>query len=213
MQVIEYLIEATPNAETLVKHKDNKGRTPIDVARERGFRHVLNALAPLNPKPLMRFFYMVMGQGGAGDKVMFFFFFINSAVGAVAYYNMSQQIDAPLRHLIFWIAFSGMICTITVTYILDPGYISTTGEPNQRYRFALELAADGRIEEANTIGALCHTCHIARPLRSKHCSVLKRCVSVFDHHCPYVHNTIGAGNYRSFMTFIGFGFVTIMLAG
>lgn len=213
LQVIEYLIEATPNAEALVKHKDNKGRTPIDVARERGFRHVLTTLAPLNPKPLMRFFYMVMGQGGAGDKVMFYFFFINAALGALSYYNIAQGIDAPLRHFVFCIAFVGMVSMIVATYVADPGFISTTGEPNQRYRQALELAADGRIDEASTIGPLCHTCHIARPLRSKHCAVLKRCVSVFDHHCPYVHNTVGAGNYRSFMSFMAFGLVAIPLAG
>ena len=33
-----------------------------------------------------------------------------------------------------------------------------------------------------------------------------RCVPVFDHHCPYVGNTLGAGNYRSFVIFMWFGF-------
>mmetsp|Transcript_42916 Transcript_42916/g.142089 ORF Transcript_42916/g.142089 Transcript_42916/m.142089 type:complete len:568 (-) Transcript_42916:345-2048(-) len=211
LQVIEYIIEATPNPTQLVKLKDNKGRTPIDVARERGYRHVLQALAPLNPAPLMRCFYTIMGQGGASDKVMFYFFWVNSFAAAVTYYRLAQEVDAPMRHLAFASSFLGMYLFIFATYMTDPGSIDTSGDANAQYRRALELAADGRIEEATAIGPLCHTCHIARPLRSKHCGELKRCVSAFDHHCPYVHNTIGARNYALFIAFMFCGLVAIPL--
>jgi ankyrin repeat protein len=49
---------------------------------------------------------------------------------------------------------------------------------------------------------LCHSCHIARPHRSKHCRVLNRCVLLFDHHCPFVGTTIGLYNYKYFYLFV-----------
>ena len=51
---------------------------------------------------------------------------------------------------------------------------------------------------------LCHTCHIARPLRSKHCRVTRKCVLVFDHYCPFVDNTVGLYNYKYFYLFLMF---------
>ena len=49
---------------------------------------------------------------------------------------------------------------------------------------------------------LCHTCRIVKPLRSKHCRVARRCVLVFDHHCPFVGTTIGLYNYLYFYLFL-----------
>jgi hypothetical protein len=61
---------------------------------------------------------------------------------------------------------------------------------------------------------LCHTCRIVKPLRSKHCRVARRCVLLFDHHCPFVGTTIGLYNYMYFYLFLvcfmmmGIGFIT-----
>ena len=49
---------------------------------------------------------------------------------------------------------------------------------------------------------LCHTCRIVKPLRSKHCRVARRCVLLFDHHCPFVGTTIGLYNYIYFYLFL-----------
>lgn len=51
---------------------------------------------------------------------------------------------------------------------------------------------------------LCHTCRIAKPMRSKHCRVARRCVLNFDHHCPFVGTTIGLYNYIYFYLFLVF---------
>ncbi|CAM9703041.1 unnamed protein product [Ectocarpus sp. 12 AP-2014] len=50
----------------------------------------------------------------------------------------------------------------------------------------------------------CYTCAIERPLRSRHCRNCRRCVRAFDHHCPFVGNCVGAGNYRWFFLYIIF---------
>jgi hypothetical protein len=51
---------------------------------------------------------------------------------------------------------------------------------------------------------LCHTCHVARPLRAKHCRVHRKCVLLYDHFCPFVDNTIGLYNYKHFYRFLVF---------
>jgi len=41
-----------------------------------------------------------------------------------------------------------------------------------------------------------------KKLRSHHCSELGRCISRFDHFCPWVDNAIGLENQRAFMFFL-----------
>lgn len=32
----------------------------------------------------------------------------------------------------------------------------------------------------------CTICNIEQPIRSKHCKDCKRCVAMYDHHCPWM---------------------------
>jgi len=53
-----------------------------------------------------------------------------------------------------------------------------------------------------TLPAVCHTCRVQKPLRSKHCKVARKCVCKFDHFCPFVFNTVGRDNYKYFTSIL-----------
>jgi hypothetical protein len=48
-----------------------------------------------------------------------------------------------------------------------------------KYDEALDIMA--RIKNSTISYKLCHTCRVVRPLRSKHCRMINRCVQKFDH--------------------------------
>lgn len=77
-----------------------------------------------------------------------------------------------------------------------------TNDLRNMYEETLEsFASEGSDDRSDRL-PLCHSCHIARPHRSKHCRVLNRCVLLFDHHCPFVGTTIGLYNYKYFYLFV-----------
>lgn len=51
-------------------------------------------------------------------------------------------------------------------------------------------------------GQTCRTCHFLKPARSKHCSLCKACISKHDHHCIWVMNCLGKGNYGYFIAML-----------
>jgi palmitoyltransferase ZDHHC13/17 len=69
-------------------------------------------------------------------------------------------------------------------------------DTDHSYDKALEMIGDANSEEG--LPNLCHTCHVRRPLRSKHCKIQRVCINKFDHFCPFVGNTVGRDNYIYF---------------
>ena len=55
----------------------------------------------------------------------------------------------------------------------------------------------------------CPTCHIIKTPRVFHCNICDCCISVHDHHCPWIGACIGQRNHKFFF---GYVFVTWVLS-
>mmetsp|Transcript_16179 Transcript_16179/g.44791 ORF Transcript_16179/g.44791 Transcript_16179/m.44791 type:complete len:647 (-) Transcript_16179:208-2148(-) len=101
--------------------------------------------------------------------------------------------------LLTWYSYANTIRT-------PPGFLDDShpdiGKWRKLYEETLESLAENETNQPRLPFELCHTCHIARPHRSKHCRVTRKCVLLFDHFCPFVDNTIGLYNYHYFYLFL-----------
>ncbi|XP_067898915.1 uncharacterized protein [Heterodontus francisci] len=103
-------------------------------------------------------------------------------------------------HITFLISNALMWYLFLKASLMDPGFLPKDSE---EYDHALRQAVyfDEWKQGKNPLSRLCHTCHLVKPLRSKHCHVTNRCVEYFDHYCPYIYNDVG---YRNRIYFLGF---------
>lgn len=105
---------------------------------------------------------------------------------------------SPLSTVIFVLSSTGLWYNFLKSWRSDPGIVRTSQEV--KYRTIIELAED----EGFNPSVFCSSCLVKRPIRSKHCSVCDRCVSRFDHHCPWVGNCIGEKNHHNFVGYLLF---------
>lgn len=83
----------------------------------------------------------------------------------------------------------------------NPGYIPMNSE--SYHRSIKQIPMFDKWKKRNAIlNRLCHTCRCLRPLRAKHCRICNRCVSYFDHHCPFIYNCVGLRNRTWFFLFV-----------
>jgi hypothetical protein len=74
----------------------------------------------------------------------------------------------------------------------DPGTITPSNHAREMARYPYDFTLFHP-------GAVCSTCNLLKPARSKHCSVCKKCVARCDHHCIFINNCVGAGNHHYFL--------------
>ncbi|KRX03078.1 Ankyrin repeat-containing domain [Pseudocohnilembus persalinus] len=89
----------------------------------------------------------------------------------------------------------GLLCGLSSIFFLlawltNPGYI------NQGEKSMVELLKLLTIYDDNDI---CMDCFIVKTPRSRHCEICQKCVSHYDHHCPWINNCVGVNNHPQFL--------------
>ncbi|XP_037491082.1 probable protein S-acyltransferase 23 isoform X1 [Jatropha curcas] len=213
------LVQAGTKLELTVK--DKAGLTPVEIASDKGHRHVALFLSNAQQKQNKRWFDKI-GLGKIGDTgyapilfsivIALMFLFINSVLSAPNLPKVTAVVG-----LWGFTALSLAVVSLIMFYRCsrDPGFIKRLED----------LGKDADIEDPllnidlnyssiwmGNWSQLCPTCKIIRPVRSKHCSTCKRCVEQFDHHCPWISNCVGKRNKRDFFIFLCLGTLTSFLS-
>ncbi|CAD8054208.1 unnamed protein product [Paramecium primaurelia] len=176
--------------------RDNKNLTPADAAQENQQNGVYEILMQnncllefLNIKPSVKPPSISWTQ-----IIAFFIIYFYCMIGTILFVYPFYFKYEWLQILSVFSFLLGLILYF-LTMFLRPGYIEKNKDQQQLFK----LLNDYEPWE------VCSECLIKKPERSRHCEFCKKCIVVYDHHCPWVNNCIGAKNY-----FIYFSFISII---
>ena len=83
-------------------------------------------------------------------------------------------------------------------------FLATYTDPTDRnVIFERKMRALGKeVLDSEELEYYCDVCQAYVSDRSKHCGDCNRCVELFDHHCKWMNNCVGAKNYYKFLLLI-----------
>ncbi|XP_077135220.1 uncharacterized protein LOC143790285 isoform X2 [Ranitomeya variabilis] len=192
-----------------LESEDNNRNTPLRLAKARKSKQIISFLqsSVIHSKNLHATFNWsswFCGRPGK-SKAPILFFYGNLFLWGYPTYIFKIL---PVLYNAFWewhIMFLSSNLLMWIFFLkaslMDPGFLP---QDTEEYHYAVRQAInfnDWR-NSKNPLSRLCHTCHLVKPLRSKHCRVTNRCVSHFDHYCPYVYNDVGQRNRTHFVGFL-----------
>ncbi|KAL4105697.1 hypothetical protein PRIC1_003757 [Phytophthora ramorum] len=114
-----------------------------------------------------------------------------------------------LEGLLFHFVVGCMLVAYYKVVFTDPGYVTPTVV--QRIKDAMQQVLEEGSSKSPSMMNTCRRCKLLKPFRAHHCSFCNRCVLKMDHHCPWVANCVGEGNYKFFFHFIVYAFLALSM--
>lgn len=207
-----------------INTKDQAGNTPMNLAEGRKYYDVIRWFQEYLPSHQQPFLLRSGIKPGPTKNahVAFMLFFCNIVFLGYPIYFLHVLPATPeytMLHFCLMLVQTVMWISYFLARTVNPGYVPTHDPEyeeimSQLTKFGLKFQGpfgpNNRI--ASPFTELCHTCETVRPPRSKHCRVCRRCVLIFDHHCPYIYTCVGYRNRLYFATFIVAAFLTCYIA-
>ncbi|KAL0384364.1 UNVERIFIED_CONTAM: putative protein S-acyltransferase 23 [Sesamum radiatum] len=219
VEACSVLAHAGSKEELMVK--DKAGKTPVELASDKGHRHIAlflsNALRAHSKHWNDR---ICSGHGGrVGYAPVLFSLIVINVILFISSVLFAPNLTKVTAIVGLW-AWTGISLAIGSLYMFarcsskDPGYIKTrTDNHSDTEDPLLNIDLNSNSIWNGNWSQLCPTCKIIRPVRSKHCAICKRCVEQFDHHCPWISNCVGKRNKRDFVVFLFMGTLTASVGG
>lgn len=153
-----------------------------------GISELLNIKSPFRKLSKRTFpFYLFL-------TIFFSNYLVN--VSFVITHHINTQIEISIAYLSLGLLSIFSFILISVT---NPGYLRPV-ESSNYFKMLLDNSPKQICFDCKVI--ISNISQIVKPKRSKHCEVCDSCVKVYDHHCPWVGNCIGANNYKYFFVFL-----------
>jgi len=112
--------------------------------------------------------------------------------------NIPKAIDTNGLQAFFVIAsilsfFLSIIFFLTLA-CLNPGFVIR--------QFCFIELIETSLENGIHLDNLCVYDEVIKTETSFHCNFERRCVEMFDHHCPFINNCLGYNNHKYFLMFL-----------
>uniref|UniRef100_A0A0G4HN87 Palmitoyltransferase n=1 Tax=Chromera velia CCMP2878 TaxID=1169474 RepID=A0A0G4HN87_9ALVE len=150
------------------------------------------------------------GKGGKKGGWVQVFVYTSFLFGSIFHFHSAMNGGAHLGWLSSLFQFLYPIVLVYYACLLtsDPGTIpkrdigSSAMEELLEQVGRVESASDQEVREIEKdLSALCMTCWISKPLRTKHCAQCDKCVEMMDHHCGFLNTCVGRKTHRYFVVF------------
>lgn len=189
-QAVQYLLSIGCNAKLI----SLEGKRPFDVAYSSGNSAALRAFGDFDSRSVVERYFSAWFVG-----------YLSLLYLSYMWYLM----DACAEYLLLSLVLSVLFCAVPVLYFLvrfsSPGLVPRQGDSlaNSAINQVSELFEEGKFDEIMPSDRFCLTCHLLRPIRSKHCRYCDCCVPRQDMHCDLLGVCIGGKNRRRFMGWLG----------